>query len=89
MSYKSKEDFIVKHLERREFVKCGCHKRWSYWGFGTGNYSNICPLAVKCDFDVISEMNSLERIYKKQLSQQILYDIISNSILGEENGNVL
>jgi hypothetical protein len=28
--YKSKEDCIVKHLERREFEKCGCNKRWSY-----------------------------------------------------------
>jgi hypothetical protein len=77
-SYNSREECVVKHLERKEFAKCGCNKRWSYWTFGKRNFSHICPESVKCDFDSKIEMKSLEKICKNNcynehyLDQEIL-----------------
>jgi hypothetical protein len=62
--YNSREDCVVKQLERKEFTKCGCNKRWSYRAFGKRNFSHICPESVKCDFDSKIEMKSLEKICK-------------------------
>ncbi len=64
VSYKSKEDCIVKHLEREEFKFCGCNKRWNYRAFGDKNSSNICPKSLECKFDAKSEIKSLEKICK-------------------------
>jgi hypothetical protein len=62
--YNSREDCFVKHLERKEFAKCGCNKKWSYRASDQQNFSHICPESVKCDFDSKIEMNSLEKICK-------------------------
>ncbi len=64
ISYKSKEDCIVKYLEREEFKVCGCNKRWNYRAFGGKNFSNICPKSFECKFDAKSKMKSLEKICK-------------------------
>jgi hypothetical protein len=84
MSYKSREDCIVKHLERREFVKCGCNKRWTYREFSTENHSNICEKSVKCNFDAISQINSMEIICKKNCLNEYFINIITNADLREE-----
>jgi hypothetical protein len=62
--YNSREDCVVKHLERKEFAKCGCNKRWSYRAFDERNSSHICPESVKCDFDSKIQMKYLEKICK-------------------------
>jgi hypothetical protein len=62
--YNSREDCVVKHLERKEFEKCGCNKRWSYRAFDERNFSRICPESVKCDFDSKIESKSLEKVCK-------------------------
>ncbi len=62
--YNSKEDCVLKHLERKEFAKCGCNKKWSYRPYDKRNFSHICPEFVKCDFDSKIEMNSLGKICK-------------------------
>jgi hypothetical protein len=62
--YNSREDCVVKHLERKEFAKCGCNKRWAYRAFDERNFSHICPESVKCDFDSKIEMKSLEKVCK-------------------------
>jgi hypothetical protein len=62
--YNSREDCVVKHLERKEFAKCGCNKRWSYRAFDERNFSHICPESVKCNFDSKIRMKSLEKICK-------------------------
>jgi hypothetical protein len=64
ISYKSKEDCIVKHLEREELKVCGCNKRWNYRAFSDKNSSNICPKSFECKFDAKSKMKSLEKICK-------------------------
>jgi hypothetical protein len=64
ISYKSKEDCIVKHLEREEFKVCGCNKRWNYRAFGNKNSSNICPKSFECKFNAKSKIKSLEKICK-------------------------
>jgi hypothetical protein len=77
--YKSKEDCIVKHLERREFENCGCNKKWSYNSYNTTNFSNICPKAVKCHFDSKISTKYLEKICKNNCLKQYFNDIISSS----------
>ncbi len=62
--YNSREDCVLKHLERKESAKCGCNKKWSYRAFDERNFSHICPESVKCDFDSKIEMNSLGKICK-------------------------
>jgi hypothetical protein len=62
--YNSREDCVVKHLERKEFAKCGCNKRWAYRAFDERNFSHICPESVKCDFDSKIQMKSIEKICK-------------------------
>jgi hypothetical protein len=51
--YNSREDCFVKHLERKEFAKCGCNKKWSYRAFDEQNFSHIQSsrkhLAVNCN----------------------------------------
>jgi hypothetical protein len=79
IGYKSREDCIVKHLERRELAKCGCNKRWTYRSLGFGNYSNICGKAVKCYIDLRFEMKSLEKICRKKCLNQHFYNIIASS----------
>jgi hypothetical protein len=77
--FNSREDCFVKHLERREFEKCGRNKRWSYWGFSTENYSNICPESVKCNFDSKIQMRSLEKICKNNCHNEHYLDILYNT----------
>jgi hypothetical protein len=77
--YNSREDCVVKHLERKEFVKCGCNKRWSYRAFDEQNFSHICPESVKCDFDSKIQMKSLDKIcknscYNEHYFNQLIYD---------------
>jgi hypothetical protein len=62
--YNSREDCFVKHLERKEFAKCGCNRKWSYRAFDEPNFSHICPQSVKCDFDSKIEINTLDKICK-------------------------
>jgi hypothetical protein len=71
ISYKSREDCIVRHLERRELTECGCNKRWSYRRFRSRNSSNICPKTVKCSFDSILESKTLEKLIEKIVSINI------------------
>jgi hypothetical protein len=77
--FKSREDCIVKHLERKEFDECGCNKRWFYKEFGSRNYSNICDKFVKCDFDSKSQINSLEKICKNNCYNEHYIDLITDS----------
>jgi hypothetical protein len=70
--YNSKEDCFVKHLERRELLECGCNKRWSYRGLCIRNFKNICDSSAKCNFDAVSQMNSLETIWKRIASMSII-----------------
>jgi hypothetical protein len=72
--YNSREDCVVKHLERKEFAKCGCNKRWSYRAFDEQNFSHICPESVKCNFDSKIEMNSLEKICKNNCYNEYYLD---------------
>jgi hypothetical protein len=64
LNYKSKEDCIVKHLEKKEFNECGCNKRWFYGYSRRQNLSNICLKSIECKFKEKSEMKSLEKICK-------------------------
>jgi hypothetical protein len=81
--FNSREDCFVKHLERREFEKCSCNKRWSYWEFDTQNYSNICPESVKCNFDSKIEMRSLEKICKNNCHNEHYLNILHNTDYNE------
>jgi hypothetical protein len=72
--YNSREDCVVKHLERKEFAKCGCNKRWAYRAFDKPNFSHICPESVKCDFDSKIEMKSLEKICKNNCYNEYYFD---------------
>jgi hypothetical protein len=77
--YKSREDCIVKHLERRELSKCGCNKRWSYRGLRFGNFSNICPKTVRCHLNLTLETKLLERVCKKDCPNHHFYNIITSA----------
>jgi len=60
LNYKSREDCSVKHLEQKEFIECGCNKRWFYGFTGGRNFSQkICPKSIECKFDAKSEMKSI------------------------------
>jgi hypothetical protein len=72
--YNSREDCVVKHLERKEFAKCGCNKRWSYRAFDERNFRHICPESVKCNFDSKIEMKSLEKICKNNCYNEYYLD---------------
>jgi hypothetical protein len=82
--YKSREDCFVKHLERRELTECGCNKRWSYRRFRFRNFSNICPKTVKCRFDSILELKTLEKIFRKNCLNQYFFNFMSSSKYNEE-----
>jgi hypothetical protein len=77
--FKSREDCIVKHLERREFIKCGCNKRWSCRGLDTANYTNLCPKSVKCHLDSESKEKLSENICKKDCLNHYFFNIISSA----------
>jgi hypothetical protein len=79
ISYRSKEDCFVRHLERKEFQECGCNRRWSYWGSGPGNQSNLCPESVECKFESMSKLKSLEKICKNNCLNEYYVNIISDS----------
>jgi hypothetical protein len=64
LNYKSREDCIVKHLEKKEFNECGCNKRWFYGYSRPQNLSNICLKSIECKFNAKSEMKSLDKICK-------------------------
>jgi hypothetical protein len=64
LNYKSREDCIVKHLEKKEFNECGCNKRWFYGYSRPQNLSNICLKSIECKFNAKSEMKSLNQICK-------------------------
>ncbi len=72
--YNSREDCVLKHLERKEFAKCGCNKRWAYRAFDERNFSNLCHESVKCDFDSKIEMKSLEKICKNNCYNEYYLD---------------
>jgi hypothetical protein len=74
--YNSREDCVVKHLERKEFEKCGCNKKWSYRAFDKSNFSHICPEFVKCDFDSKIQMKSLEKICKNNCYNEYYLDYL-------------
>jgi hypothetical protein len=76
--YNSREDCVVKHLERKEFAKCGCNKRWSYRAFNKRNFSHICPESVKCDFDSKIKMSSLDKICKNNCYNEHYLDQINS-----------
>jgi hypothetical protein len=78
IGYKSREDCVVKRLERRELVECGCNKRWTYWGLSNANLSHICPQTVKCYLNLKPEMSSLEKICRKNCLNQHFFNIITN-----------
>jgi hypothetical protein len=56
LNYKSREDCIVKQLEKKEFIQCGCNKRWFYGYSRRQNFTNICPKSIECKFDARFEM---------------------------------
>jgi hypothetical protein len=77
--FKSREDCIVKHLERIEFDRCGCNKGWSYKSYNTQNFTYICPKAVKFRFNSKILINHSEKICKNNCLNQYFYDIITSS----------
>ncbi len=84
LNYKSREDCIVKHLEKKEFIKCGCNKRWFYGYSRRQNLSNICLKSIECKFNAKSEMKSLDKICKSNCKNEYYMDIINNQITTEE-----
>jgi hypothetical protein len=75
--YNSREDCVLKLLERKELAKCGCNKKWSYRAFNKRNFSHICPesvTSVKCDFDSKIIMKSLEKICKNNCYDEYYLD---------------
>jgi hypothetical protein len=77
LNYKSREDCSVKHLEQKEFIECGCNKRWFYGFTGGRNFSQkICPKSIECKFDAKSEMKSLENICKNNCLNEYYMNII-------------
>ncbi len=77
--YKSREDCIVKHLERRELFECGCNKRWLYRDLRFGNFSNICPKTVRCHLNLKIEIKLLEKICKKNCVNHHFFNIITSA----------
>jgi hypothetical protein len=75
LNYKSREDCIVKHLEKKEFNECGCNKRWFYGYSRRQNLSNICEKSIECKFNAKSEMKSLEIICKNNCLNEYFTDI--------------
>jgi hypothetical protein len=63
--YRSKEDCIVRNLERLELKKCGCNRRWSYWARSFQNNRNICQKHIECKLDLMKEVKSLEKYCKE------------------------
>jgi hypothetical protein len=84
LNYKSREDCIVKHLEKKEFNECGCNKRWFYGYSNHQNLSNICQKSVECKFNAKSEMKSLEKICKFNCLNEYYMNILVNQ--REEKG---
>jgi hypothetical protein len=75
LSYKSREDCIVKHLEKKEFNECGCNKRWFYGYSRHQNLSNICQKSIECKFNAKSEMKLLEIICKTNCLNEYFMNI--------------
>jgi hypothetical protein len=75
LNYKSREDCIVKHLEKKEFNECGCNKRWFYSYSLRQNLSHICHKSIECKFNAKSEMKSLEKICKNNCLNEYYMNI--------------
>ncbi len=75
LNYKSREDCIVKHLEKKEFNECSCNKRWFYGYSRRQNLSNICQNSIECKFNEKSEMKSLEKICKNNCLNEYYMNI--------------
>jgi hypothetical protein len=84
LNYKSREDCIVKHLEKKEFIECGCNKRWLYGYSRRQNLSHICLKSIECKFDVKSEMKSLDQICKNNCLNEYYMDIITNHRISKQ-----
>jgi hypothetical protein len=78
LNYKSREDCIVKHLEKKEFNECGCNKRWFYGYSRRQNLSNICPKTIECKFNTKSEMKSFEKNCKNNCLNEYYMNIFDN-----------
>jgi hypothetical protein len=76
--YKSREDCIVKHLERRELSECDCNKKWSYRDLRFGNISNKCPKTVRCHLNLKLETKLLDKICKKNCLNHYFFNIINS-----------
>jgi hypothetical protein len=83
LNFKSKEDCIVKHLERKEFAKCGCNKRWSYREFGDKYFSNKCPESTECQLDANSEVRLLEKVCKNNCYNEYFMDKFYKPVFNE------
>jgi hypothetical protein len=75
LNYKSREDCIVKHLEKKEFNECGCNKRWFYGYSHHQNLSNICLKSIECKFNAKSEMKLLDKICKSNCLNEYYMNI--------------
>jgi hypothetical protein len=84
LNYKSKEDCIVKHLEKKEFFECGCNEKWFYGYLESKNFSNICPKSFKCKFDAKSAMKSLDKICKKNCWNEYYMNVIEMKLTMKE-----
>jgi hypothetical protein len=81
LNYKSKEDCIVKHLEKKEFNECGCNKRWFYGYSRRQNLSNICLKSIECKFNPKSELKSLDKICKNNCLNEYYMNIFDTQIV--------
>jgi hypothetical protein len=90
LNYKSREDCIVKHLEKKEFNECGCNKRWFYGYSRRQNLSNICLKSIECKFNAKSEIKSLEIICKTNCLNEYFMDLFDTQqvIIGFSGLNV-
>jgi hypothetical protein len=89
INYRSKEDCIVKHLEEKEFIECGCNKRWFYGSSDGTNFSNICPKSIECKFDSKNEMKLLEKICKKDCLNEYYIKLFNNHFINNKDYKAL
>jgi hypothetical protein len=79
-SYRSKEDCIIKNLERKELEQCGCNKRWSYWAHSVDSNRKVCKKEYNCTLDLLKELDLLRNYCKNNCLNEYFTDVTLNSI---------